>query len=815
MKIRSCIKKGIAVSMMAVMAFLLPATPLHETQVQAASKAGEYIKEVKLFIKKDGTIEDAKAWCESQGDGWQVIDGDLNAESATKETSQMDVFMCYQTTSDPDEAITDLAVMNEKGSYSVGEYERMLSEQKAAYADMIKNMNGMLTEYRANYEKKTQTAENAHDLLNAFKDDDSGQLLGDLLLTVGDDKLADILLQCNGTVLLTIHQQLAAACDTAKTTWLDRMMRLGSYDKLKDAFSKNIKGGSVTESMNRQYKEKAYKILDHWDDLHAYYDNAKNFGKKYGLDSLTKEQKDEWLDKLTPQDPAYADYQALLTLDALSVYAYGDLPESTLFSFFGKTKAEIEHEGIEILYPMAASLTDGQMSALNESVGIYGLIQDAMAATLINKGDAGLAGKIKNIDKKAVVEDKDEAVKKVEDMISHVTGREPVSIYEGVDREVFKGGVAVTKDAETLSNGSENSWINVLHDDKKREKLFSITALSTIGSALLSGVFSLTTSALKIKGINDEIYSIYAVIDRAKDRYAANGTMAFITDKNVGDAAKLIEMAESGDAQAKAALNNINSYVTKNTSYKFFNALKLGFAVFTVLLAVADIAIGIYTIYKHYHTEHIDIPRYMVSMTFGEYSEAAFVAYRSVRDQDDKCGDLNGGDCRQWLAFYYTKDKKAGEPILAPGSNNEWVYQTGKSDTPGKGYTPLHIFGTTNVAQNLTFYDGESGYSYRDGNKGTYLFFSHAGTVITYEGKDEKSGSTDDADDKTTADESDSQTVEVADAQAVSGTAVAADQTGTALSGGVLVLVGAAGIVAGGFGGFVIASRRRRKLPRE
>ena len=40
-------------------------------------------------------------------------------------------------------------------------------------------------------------------------------------------------------------------------------------------------------------------------------------------------------------------------------------------------------------------------------------------------------------------------------------------------------------------------------------------------------------------------------------------------------------------------------------------------------------------------------------------------------------------------------------------------------------------------------------------------------------------------------------------------------QTGTALSGGVLVLVGAAGIIAGGFGGFVIASRRRRKLPRE
>ena len=37
--------------------------------------------------------------------------------------------MCYQKTADADEAVTDLAVMNEKGNYSEGTYEQMLKDQ--------------------------------------------------------------------------------------------------------------------------------------------------------------------------------------------------------------------------------------------------------------------------------------------------------------------------------------------------------------------------------------------------------------------------------------------------------------------------------------------------------------------------------------------------------------------------------------------------------------------------------------------------------------------------------------------------------------
>ena len=141
------------------------------------------------------------------------------------------------------------------------------------------------------------------------------------------------------------------------------------------------------------------------------------------------------------------------------------------------------------------------------------------------------------------------------------------------------------------------------------------------------------------------------------------------------------------------------------------------------------------------------------------------------------------------------------------------VLVTGSKKSPGNGYSPLHMFGTVNVAQNLTYADGLLGYSYMDSNNGTYLYFSHANKVVTYTGKeDEESLALDDtekADEDVATDLQTDQPVE--EAQAVSGSAVQSDQAGTAISGSIVVLVGVAGLVAGGFGGFVIANTRRKK----
>ena len=188
-------KKILAVCMMFVMAFMLAASPIKGTQSKAAEvkSHGEYIKEVKLFVKSQGTVDDAKAWCESQEGDWKVLEGDengnLNSKASGALTKEVGVFLCYTTTSDPDEAITDLAVMNEKGNYSEGEYQMLLNKQKDEYIDMVNNMKGMIEEYRTNYANKTPMALRSYNYLNNYKDDESGKLLGDLMLEVSDEEM--------------------------------------------------------------------------------------------------------------------------------------------------------------------------------------------------------------------------------------------------------------------------------------------------------------------------------------------------------------------------------------------------------------------------------------------------------------------------------------------------------------------------------------------------------------------------------------------------------------------------------------------------
>ena len=127
------------------------------------------------------------------------------------------------------------------------------------------------------------------------------------------------------------------------------------------------------------------------------------------------------------------------------------------------------------------------------------------------------------------------------------------------------------------------------------------------------------------------------------------------------------------------------------------------------------------------------------------------------------------------------------------------VLKTGTTDSPGAGYSPLHMFGTVNVAQNLTFASGDHGYSYGDKNNGTYLYYTHANEIVTYT----------DTNGNELSDTNKSE--EVTETDSVSGSAAGTDQTATTITGGLIALVGAIGLVVGGLTGFVVADTRRKK----
>ena len=150
-------------------------------------------------------------------------------------------------------------------------------------------------------------------------------------------------------------------------------------------------------------------------------------------------------------------------MELIAVYSLlsdTDYEDATMLDFFTQDKEEIEND-ITVLYPIVASLTDGQRSGL-DFVSLRELC--CMAIT-----------------------DEDGYSEIDTDSIS-VT-----SVYDGVDREIYdKGGVALTSDAirtdaagREESNGSKVSGSTIA--------LWCITgvcALACISSGLYSGYLS-------------------------------------------------------------------------------------------------------------------------------------------------------------------------------------------------------------------------------------------------------------------------------------------------------------------------------------
>ena len=243
MKRKNIRLKALTVGMTAILALQNPVMSLH-----ASAAATQYLSEV--IISYGRTDAEAKNWLTQNG--YKVVGQNLNegGEGGSEALSWMglasekrSVFLGYKTTTNPEEAITDMKIMNMNGGYSYEAYEKVLEDTKAEKEHFLENIMAALKEYRENYKKPEGTAGRtrakiAHDALNKFKDDDSGALMGDLLLNTlkSEDEAAweadptqhadmvTILMQGNSTCVSEIMQNLSIAADTEDNSWLNRVL---------------------------------------------------------------------------------------------------------------------------------------------------------------------------------------------------------------------------------------------------------------------------------------------------------------------------------------------------------------------------------------------------------------------------------------------------------------------------------------------------------------------------------------------------------------------------------------------------------------
>ena len=681
----------------------------------AASITGKtYVKE--MIISYGKTENDAKTWLKNKG--YKIIDNNFNEGADDTFSTKRAVYLGYKTTSNVDEAITDMKLMNMKGNYSVEDYQLLLEEQKAGIKIFINNFITAINEYRDNYKKGQERAVAAHDILNLMYDDDTEQNLGDLFLNKIKEEYTDaqfnalskseqnqiadmttILMQSNATAVLAIEQIIALATDSGDSVWSERYLSAKTYDDMIEDLmdNENLNLSKAVSKLASEYDTDAKAISSKLDDYKTYLSAYTDSEIKL---TNTKEEIDAYFaDKDSLEYASW--YTAGVQYEALNLL---ENDGESLADLIFDDDYDLETEDRSLLYPLVSVLTEGQRACL-DFLPMYQLVSLG-----INDNDS-----IKT------------AMEKFDyDLVEEGS----ISIYDGVDRSIFSSQVALTNAASNLQNSTgkdySGNWFNegISTATKVLCVAFGVTVIATGASLVASNLlakaaknFELRTSIMENGGVDDVIDGVVKHI---------NNVSSENFEGLENEELKLLrEFTKSGNAR----------FWSKALRY-----IGLATTVISVLLMGFSLISTYNDLKEYYNVDFTPIPMHMVNQGIDENNEKVYTYYTAVKCNREEAqmvtdntkllgayGDLNGDVGKQWVALYTTTDKSAGDPITA-----KFLVQYSNSNIPDDD-TALSMFGES-VAQNLT--NEKAGYTYSNDKNGIYLFYStdataYAGSIFS------------------------------------------------------------------------------------
>ena len=614
-------------------------------QTVGAASGGKYVSEVYVAYGKN-----ADAAKKVLGDkGYTPVDGNLNEGGKTY------AMLGYKTTDDPQQAITDLSVMNMNGGYSVTDYKHLLTQQKTNIADFLTDFMPAVREYRANYKAGKAKAVFVHDMLNKYTDDDSGKKLGDLLNeeTLQDklgitesinaenpDKLPDLitlLMQGNTAVLNSVEKLLAVSADSGEGTFLDRFTSK-SYDDLLDEIEEK-RPELNTETKRKQQLDNEYEdivlglseaVAKLRTDLLAY-ENGSLKVESASEEDINKQfaasDEDGDIGKLKSTMDATAFAETASIYVGLKEYEGGNFKKGELLEFFKRDDIDGEE-----LYPMAAALSDGQKAGLS-FVSLPELIRYSFLD--------------------------DDAWKKeleaIEPKLKEING---MSVYDGVDRNVFKedGSVALTDAAQREEN------LKSL-EAKEESKWSAMATASAISWACTAVSLASFVGFSKLAAYFDESKGFPHFV-RTEKIFLPESEWKYVTLSRGDETIELVKKYE------------IKTILAEDPGAVYTKYIANFFKFATIVLAVASSVMTVISLLKTKDTEQLPIPEYMVD-NVSRSDEPSLVNYKAVqcnreayfgngyKKQKGNCADLLCDEGKQWLVLYATTDKANGAPITA------------------------------------------------------------------------------------------------------------------------------------------------------
>ena len=765
---------------MKLLSFLLTAAMLFTMCSVAASaegSGGKYVKDVFIAYEYSDDESKAKDWLTDHG--YEPI-ADLNAGKTSKTKTNTVAYLGITRTDDPDEAITDMAVMNMNGGYSFDKYEEIVKQKRADIDEFINTFIPALNEYRENYNGKgseggQKRAQMAHDLLNKFFDgdpegdyavNDTGKPLGDLFLNqtkqeIGDDaynalsaddklNTADfeqIILESSGPAVSIIEQALALATDTAEDTWLDRLDGLTGRDLVKNiaeyvpsAKGQNLAPSAAMNLLAAHFEDYAKILSTNWADVHNDILWYEQYCDEHDLWQGEDEEfeayisrLDSYFNKSREADPEKSndEYNRFIKVNTY----YSNIAETSYSGEWGETLYELfrpEDETtdysnkIEYFAPLAAALSDGQRAAL-DFLPLSTLLRMALDSDSVLETDFPST---------------DEVFKN-----SKGEKLESISIYSGINRAIFREGVALTNEAMVEKNMGNDPYGDIW-DPRGIVDIVSYSSLCVGAVSLVAGVVMTVRTAAPLSSAVAATSSAMTEFLTAQAAYNKWNNLIELVGRrfvNNNDLAKLDVLAK----ELQQATDKLTAAQTKQAAItRVSTAGKWMMGIGGALMIAFAVLKGV-QMYMYYHVDFSRIPVMIVDeadivttvkgedgteITLTNFDQ--FVYYDVVKcNRQEKglspsaqtnvdkykewgCGDaadINGDVGQEWVAMYVNRSPKKGNPILA----DSLVLKQGKDSekTPADCNGFLHMF-TINDA----FKIDNDNYSYSD-NDGMYLYW--------------------------------------------------------------------------------------------
>lgn len=444
MNVKKILKGALALFLTALMLFNVVFTAV------GADKEKHYIKDVILIYAE--TLSEAKKKVPA---GYTMMETDLNS-GAEYVYDVANIYFAYSTTTDPDEAITDIRMMNMNGGYVWSDYDKEIDRVTGKVRDLADGFKIACDEFRANYKKGLSGAKAAYAGLNVFTVDEAdGKGLGDYLLysEVPDNFYLKVLLNVHSDILSTIFTALAMGIQgDVGNTWIDRFAAI-----------KN-----PAEVWDDNYWDDAVDLWPHFIDFIETYNSIDHELFRNGDGELKVE--DEETGEKEDVSASQGEGDASLTGNEIFYEIAYEVIRTRTFGNEASVSDWIMNEDLfeEDLYPLISVLTPGELAMMQLVGPMYMLLATSM--------------------------DEDVAEKYISELEKELPEGFDCSIWYGVDKNLFMSSIGITDDArkEIAQTEAEREFSN--DGDTANDTLLKTTGLVASVGAVVLGVGVVLTS---------------------------------------------------------------------------------------------------------------------------------------------------------------------------------------------------------------------------------------------------------------------------------------------------------------------------------